>query len=232
MAENSKIDTFDPLRRFCGETNQSYRLGEPFVVGGYRYYTDGRIAVRVRDSSPDTEQWPGGPRFPNSIADFPWWQKPFDAKAAVRIDVHEDFETYCDCCLGKGKGKFRTCPDCNGDEHVIFVASSGTRYKCHCKHCVGGISGDGTEIVTCPECRGFRYKREAFVELLGHRFSAGLVIAIQDIDPDARAFVFVEKTGPILIADVSLPGKNENARVVLMGLTRIDHKTAAAGERG
>ena len=235
MAENSKIETVDPLLVFCDrdiDENKRFNLYDPCVISGHRYYTDGKIAVRVEDSSPDTKKT--DPPFPRSIADLKQWDMnpTDDGCVPVEFSVAGKLSCVpvCELCKGNGRGKFRECPDCFGFEKVTLTApASKTEYRVKCKYCVDGISRDGNVDATCPRCSGRRIPKDSTIELEGHLFGAGYIVAMLEIFK--HPFSFIHKwnlpafrsepsaSNHALIVDFFLDG--QKGRAVLMGIYRV-----------
>lgn len=118
------------LTKFCGKASSAYPFAEPFVAGGWRYATDGRICVRVPAAGePDSdkvvkhvEQSFAHPR-DNAI--------PWPTNGAVYGDGE------CWSCDGTGYTERTNCKKCDG------------RGETFCDHC--GRDGD------CEECGGKGY---------------------------------------------------------------------------
>ena len=66
------------LKRFCSTDYAVWDLGEPFVQGGYRYGTDGWMAVRTPCGRPDTKnrKLPGMSLLGWRPRRVKWWPMP------------------------------------------------------------------------------------------------------------------------------------------------------------
>lgn len=104
------------LSPFCG-TEGRYAIRDPWVFKGWRYATDGKIAVRTPSSEPDTK-WEKGtiaPPAQDIFSQYPGkqWQAWPDGPYVIRFIKCETCEgrgeTFCDHCENWGK-----CADCDG----------------------------------------------------------------------------------------------------------------------
>ncbi len=106
------------LEAFCGEGGSRHAFTKPFVRGGWRNATDGRILVRVPSNEPDTEgKWPKmGELFLRK------WNR-INAVALVvpgrgTEECRDCYGTrfiHIECCDCEGSGSCE-CNDC-GDRH-------------------------------------------------------------------------------------------------------------------
>lgn len=117
------------LTPFCDPDGTRYSLDRPWILGGWRYATDGRICIRIKTNSPDNVEWKRGscrdwyvrtddrdePRVPD-VSGIGWkhfliddWQPWPDANyvdgnvpcEADGCDVDYD-PSACQACEGKG----------------------------------------------------------------------------------------------------------------------------------
>jgi len=129
------------LKRFCAsETYGEHTFGEPFVVGGWRYATDGRIAVRVpAPGEPDAE------RFIKTIPGVFAWNG--SAQRAWPDTGEVLAQGSCWDCKGYGLLGRAKCEECGGTgETVCHHCGNETE----CEECDGdGFLGTGEHCATC-----------------------------------------------------------------------------------
>ena len=174
---------------FCNTKKGRYHLDEPFFQGGWKYATDGRIAVRAPADEPDTK----GMR-PDMAKIF----SSTSPESAVPFPELEMADAECQDCDGTGKAMIE-CPDCKGDGSTLCPECDGTgEIECgecgdytDCGLCVEDdgcprCKGLGTvpEGETCPFCESGSVSqpvgKEGYggvmeVEIDGHRFNAKLL---------------------------------------------------------
>jgi hypothetical protein len=94
----------------CAGEDSRYAIREPWVAGGFRYATDGRIVIRQKTGDPDT---PRGDRGPWPPAHSLHWDAALYSPDAVPVPQVEVQMVPCDECAGKGelewKRKDRWC---------------------------------------------------------------------------------------------------------------------------
>ena len=173
MTEN-KTEAKDKLTAFCAEDNTRYAITQPWVKGGYRYYTDGRIVVRVPTADADYE---GELSFPPGEEVFA--PHDFNAVTDWRPWPTEEPPTEMEKCRNcKGTGK-KICDTCDGD---------GTT---ECPECGSFIdcpdSGGTASKVACAECRGAGAIRRPAAVTIGKRHVAGrFVVKVRDNCEEAQ----------------------------------------------
>lgn len=133
--ETKQID----LQPFCDTEDVRYALSTPWVKGGWRYATDGRICVRVTTDEADSPTYnedglkrPGADRLfddfpPDGFEDMP---KSLDEQ----VDDAPDAPRLCECA------KLVLCPKCKGDDWCDkCVAWEGEIVKANqkCETCGG-----------------------------------------------------------------------------------------------
>jgi hypothetical protein len=131
------------LTQFLAKEDGEYTISRPHVIDGWRYFTDGRVCVRVRDeSAPNTTDG----SFPPSDKIFPtktltdWQPWPTDSFIEAEGD--------CLVCEGRGRVGTTTCATCKGNQEVVCEACG---HEHECDDCNGLGYGGGT---TCRSCRG------------------------------------------------------------------------------
>lgn len=132
------------LMPFCaGEDHPRKAFTRPFVFNGWRYATDGRIAVRIRAlGEPDDAEikMPAAEEVFTGEGRADWTPWPTDGFA-------DDLAT-CPKCKGRGVMNASECQKCNG-------AGNRECEECHhvdqCKSCWGRGYVGGAK---CTECDG------------------------------------------------------------------------------
>jgi len=178
--ETSQVD----LTRF---TDPNYPIGHPWVKGGWRYATDGRVCARVpAPGEPDTEG-----KHPDAFAIFvsvdlskcvdPWSPGP-----AMRKEMD------CEQCEGEGLIGRERCEECGGRGDV---ECSECGQDTECDECDGeGFFGDGEK---CPECDGKRRTVQEFARPFGPAFIAVKYERLVSGLPGVRCITPTEATKPI-----------------------------------
>ncbi len=107
------------LQPFCSVDETRMAICTPFVLNGWKYATDGRIAVRIPTDEPDDSNEPY--RRPNASALFEGFNvEGLQSFEIPTLDGAQVIE--CDSCNGDGcaicdMGHEHECPDCDGDGH-------------------------------------------------------------------------------------------------------------------
>jgi len=125
------------LTRFCADENLRYNLDHPWVRGGYKIATDGRICVRVKTDEPDTV--PGeGERYPDIDALFKELDEKIAAWHPMPTALPYNAPSWDNCPVCGGSAQLGCCPQCG-----MF----GGRDKdlLDCRHC----DGKGTLELVC-----------------------------------------------------------------------------------
>lgn len=132
-------------QRFChpdypdGVPRMARDLVKPFIIGGWRYASDARIAVRARTDAPDTEGLSDYVRqtLPPQFEGLDWSGKhcchPLPKTTEARVTGYDWCESCADICecqaddrrdgCSKCVGGFRyrkDCPECKGTGRVFF----------------------------------------------------------------------------------------------------------------
>lgn len=120
------------LKPFCAAEQGRYLIDTPWVKGGWKNATDGKLLVRLRTDEPDTPVDEKAPR-PNTT---PLFDASMNACRGTKSDllpfpIHSGERDKADCmfCNGTGAGS-DVCKTCDG--------------KGECPHC---------EAI-CPDCDG------------------------------------------------------------------------------
>lgn len=130
------------LQVFCDPTANRFAIGKPWVFGGWLYATNGRIAVRVPSSEPDSA--PEELSFVKGYELFGNFRDcPIDWPTLPHIAVA------CRECNGTGR-KLITCATCKGDGQ--HYCDCGNEHDCG--HCGGSGTVPGKE--RCIFCLGTR----------------------------------------------------------------------------
>lgn len=127
------------LEAFCGEGNTRYAFTKPFVRGGWRSATNGRVLVRVPSNEPDTEgNWPKtGELFLQK------WRKINPVLLMLPARGEED----CWDCYGT-RTRHVECELCKGNGNCS--CECGHKHKCGVCAGRGSVKLDGV----CFECQG------------------------------------------------------------------------------
>ena len=123
---------------FCEKEPCRYGINEPFVVGGFRYATDGKLAVRVpADGEPDADYKIKLPRkigelFKPAAVEWLLWPA---VEVCGNCNGSGVVLGDCDMCSGTGDhecscGDKHECGYCEGDGKVDDL--------CDCRRAVGG----------------------------------------------------------------------------------------------
>jgi hypothetical protein len=140
---NTETTTLD-LTPFLSTSASRYAFDKPFVVKGWRYFTDGRVCVRVpAPDEPDTDA-PDTMKTANEVFPDPmptdWHPWPQDGFI--------EGDTQCLTCDARGRINTRKCDECDGDGDV-------TCHACGHDHECDGCHGEGyTGGKRCPSCGG------------------------------------------------------------------------------
>ena len=149
--------------------------GTPWNFKGFRYATDGRIAVRVPTDEPDSDDLSKQPANGDVTSAFPpigdllgQWS---DATPIMR-------ECCCIECEGEREVGGDKCPGCDGDGEVRCP----TCWRNHdCDEC-GGHGKINRK--RCPRCQGKMVG--AFEQAVAYRFQTGHAIAAKYYESIAR----------------------------------------------
>lgn len=120
----SEARNIHPIFMDCvGKENVRYAIAHPWVSGGYRYATDGRIIVRQRTDEPDSPE-ADGIKYPPA-KNLGWDRAKYAADPLTLPDIpDEDIVKECPRCAGMGRrdcdmGHDHECDSCEGEgEHV------------------------------------------------------------------------------------------------------------------
>lgn len=136
------------LNKFCGEDHAMYKMGSPFVLGNFKYATDGRICIRVPTNDPESDfrTVPSADGlFTARIFPEPWPPSEYLQGEIPCPDCNEG-NVKCEKCNGDEFG----CDDCN------HTGCAGPKCKCDpklssaCREC-----GDtGIVLIGCKTCNG------------------------------------------------------------------------------
>lgn len=134
------MNTEKLMRMICAGANVK-KFTVPFVVGGFRYATDGKILVRIATTDADT---PEPPCNPTGVCDhLPEVVRMIDMPIIPPAEMEK-------CRECKGTGHFKICDKCDGTgEH-----------ECDCGdfHDCGYCNGTGREFGAngekCENCDG------------------------------------------------------------------------------
>lgn len=133
--------TTSDLWALCVESDYSrYNIGKPFIQNGWRYATDGRIAIR--EPAPGESDSEG--KYPRMVELF----KPAKCTEPWPEPTGEVRWDRCDDCCGSGVAH-DICPECNG-KGMEECPKSGNVEEC------GKCKGAGTipTDMPCPVCNG------------------------------------------------------------------------------
>jgi hypothetical protein len=101
----------DALMRFCGEAPSSV-YHKPFVMNGWKYWTDNRVAVRLRTNDPDTPAVEGRHNPEPAFKDFELKQLADLPKVKhddLTVDCECDSDADCGRCRGTGRVVEKAC---------------------------------------------------------------------------------------------------------------------------
>ncbi len=130
------METID-LKPFCDYEDGRYALTTPWVKGGWRYATDGRICVRTPTTEPDSPKYnEDGLKRPDAAGLFSRFPDSgfYELPATLDEETSRDEDAWreCDCA------EWIQCPRCKGDmcerceyEGQVIKAAKG------CKMCGG-----------------------------------------------------------------------------------------------
>jgi len=134
----------DTLMKFCAEESE-YRevLREPIYQNGYVYFTDGKIAVCIKNCSSrkNTNNGPDMDRLFDDRFDSKEWA-PFPKHSAGYV-----LKKCLKCCSGYIP---KECPDCSGEGFVVCLECEN---ETECKKC-GGEGYISDEKILCNFCNG------------------------------------------------------------------------------
>lgn len=161
----STSDQFD-LTRICDPDCKRHDLSVPWVFGGWRYASNGRIAVRVpANGEPDTKPNPKHPgKFPKAFEIF-----KLHSFSACRSKWKELPSTMtCSQCFGSGK-KLRECRKCKG---------------LGCKGCDKKGVRAYSDSPMCPACLGAKLTPES--QEIGRQWFSGWLLGIVQSVPGCK----------------------------------------------
>jgi hypothetical protein len=135
------------LKNFCtGKNLHTYEISEPFVLRGWKYATDGRIAVRVLAPLIPNSRPTDGLRFPLIEELF---KEPSASmkKIAWPMDTEIIGPDACPGCNGFGRMDCEECAACSGRGNITL--DDGT--VAECPRCGDSGKNGGRQ---CPRCKG------------------------------------------------------------------------------
>lgn len=135
------------LTKWCDPEATRFPLGLPFVQGGFLCATNGRIAIRVPSSDPDTTPENGG-RLPRMADIFKSMPKNISRYEAWPEAKYSHQERDCLTCKGKGRVNQHPCQECDGDG---MVECETCGHEDECKVCDGHGECGGSK---CKACNG------------------------------------------------------------------------------
>jgi len=131
------------ITQWCGENTGHYDLSQPFVVGGWKYATDGCALIRVPTDEPDTPESRKVPR-----------------RAGEMI---EDIPRESKWPKAKYESSYGECPDCeDGIVGAVQCSECDGEGEIHCDHCghdatCENCDGHGRTGRKCKRCNGGGY---------------------------------------------------------------------------
>jgi len=129
------------MDKFCGTASSFYLFDRPFVINGYKYATDGSIAIRVPTDEPDTK---ADTPFP-PVDNLPW---PIQDGGDDWPDINRlPGSVTCEACDGEGEHDVETCSFC--EDGIVECSKCGAHSECEvccgcdvitepCTHCDDG----------------------------------------------------------------------------------------------
>lgn len=158
--------TDEQLLRFC-DRGFMYRwdLSTPFVVGGWKYATDGTCGIRVPTTEPDTDRARLYPQ--NAALVYEPALMLLGAIELVKFPIHNGQFVDEDCYFcGGSKTDQIDCPSCAGDG-----------FECETCHCNGLIPLKDT---VCPRCKGDGRMLELTL-FAGQRFAGHYINLVNEL---------------------------------------------------
>ena len=196
----SKLST-EPidLQPFTGQDARHTSLAAPYILHGYRYATDGTIAVRVPCDEPDSEV-----QYPNVEA-LKWEGCASAEKPLPPMPPESEWaEGKCSACKGEGRSACRECwgegsymcPEC-GQSRECDVCYGDGHTEEDCEVCGGtGVVRQGPDlsIENAPDCGLLHWKH-------WHKMSALPNVQIGEPTADRlMAFRFDGGEGVVMLA--------------------------------
>lgn len=132
----------------------------PFTYKGFRYVTNGHIAVRVKSDGEDSAG-----SFPAKVASIFDKEYPDGSFIAPPEIPYSADDLQCTTCLGTGKVKRIKCDECGGEGEL--ECDLGHMHNCYACDGSGGFKSDGKhgEEILCDGCNGIGVKRYAPVHI-------------------------------------------------------------------
>ena len=136
---------------FCSRDRNRNYLSSPFVIGGFTYATDGRVAVRV----PGEHGVPATEKMPHSIVGMFDEAEARSFRPFVPVEAPAIERELCFDC--RGMGYIAICEVCEGEgEHTC------DDNRCVCEHQCGACDGKGVfparknddRALSCEGCSG------------------------------------------------------------------------------
>ena len=168
---------------FCADEDGRYRISKPWVKDGWRYATDGRVAVRLPAEGEPDEPQPEGPgtRLPDASD---WFGEQYEFKADLCTEPFppHDGRTIKQTC--DNEAHMKDCQECNG---------TGTCWcpKCEHPHDCPKCHGEGVDRrsqTRCPECNSFGYGNHPAPQVIaGKRIQGTIAVRIAEL-PGARYY--------------------------------------------
>lgn len=140
--DDSPID----LRPFCAPVPSAWiDATQPWTEAGWRYASNGTIAIRVRTDEPDSEHVA---RLVDHISNLPEWAHCDVADQAPLPPIGVLLPVVCPHCRGERHGPIK-CRRCRGGGSTDCPTCGAPRV---CPVCDG--EGEITSDRPCPKCRG------------------------------------------------------------------------------
>lgn len=132
--------------KFSVPRNQEsrYGSGEPWMLDGYLYATDGRVCVRMKRDAPNSD------KSPVDVKSLPW-DKSLYTNTPIPLPSHIDPPLpikHCEECEGEGEVVDVICKECNGSGNI----ECDLGHTHYCGECDG--QGKTTLAGPCFGCDG------------------------------------------------------------------------------
>ena len=200
-AGQRELPCYANLLGFCDMFDTTGRLDKPFTDGGYDFYTDGHIVVRVKSTGEISRECP----FDKSL--MPYFSKKISDKSLPipKVDIK-----FIGCWTCRGTEFTSVCKECSGEGEVTLDTNYNS-YEFECKTCRGdGVTPGGVD--TCQWCAGsgevIDDASNNDVEMLGNKFNVKLISKIlalpnikifeEPVEPNMYKFVFDGGDGLIM----------------------------------
>jgi len=100
----------------CAKEDSRYAMQSPWIAGGYRYATDGRIIVREATTEPDTSHETNR-RSPDPTQ--LGWNKARLVELKLPTSIPDPMLVKCLDCMNWPKKERQHCETCNGTETIL-----------------------------------------------------------------------------------------------------------------